>query len=72
MMPNPFSRALLDQAGTPVSMLPCTVTQVTPLLITVLGATDVPAVKVAGASYSLGAANALFVSGASPIVLPIG
>jgi hypothetical protein len=72
MMPNPFSRVLLEQQGSPVSLVPCTVTQVTPLLVTVLGATGVSAVKVAGATYSLGAANALFVSGASPIVLPIG
>lgn len=70
-MVNPFSRALLEQ-GSPAMVVPCEVTQVTPLLITVLGSTAVPAVKIAGATYSLGAANALMVSGSSPIVLPIG
>lgn len=71
-MPNPFTRSLLDQVGAPARVVPCQVTSITPLQISVLGATGVTGVKIAGGVYSLGPANALLISGASPIVLPIG
>jgi hypothetical protein len=71
-LPNPFSRSLLSQAGSPAFLVPCVVSSVTPLRVSLLGAENVAAVKVAGATYSLGAANALVVSGSSPVVLPIG
>ncbi len=70
-MPNPLSKALLEQQGSPVYLVPCTVTQVTPLLITLLGATNVPAVKIAGGTYTLAAANALVTKAGQPIVLPL-
>lgn len=69
-MTSPLAKALLEQQGTPVYIVPCTVTQVTPLLITLLGTTSVPAVKVIGATYSLNAAVALVSKSGQPIVLP--
>lgn len=65
-MTEPFEQ------GQPVRLVPCTVTQVSPLLITILGEPNVPAVKVAGGTYTLAAANALIVASGKPIVLPLG
>lgn len=56
----------------PVQLVLVTVTQVSPLLVTYNGATNIPAVKLAGATYSLGVANALLSSPNHLIVLPIG
>ena len=70
-MTNPLSRTLLEQQAARVFMVPCVVTSTSPLEVTLLDAVDVPGVGVAGVTYSLGAANALVVSGASPVVLPI-
>lgn len=67
----PLTRSLLEQQGKPIYLVPCTVTQVSPLLVDILG-TNVPGVSIAGASYSLGAANALLTSPGKPIILPIG
>lgn len=67
-----LSKALLTQQTRTVSLVPCTVTSTSPLLITIFGLTNVPAVRVAGSTVSLGAANALVAQGTSPIVLPIG
>ncbi len=67
-----FTKALLEQQGTPVYVVPCTVTQVSPLLVTLLGGTNLPGVKIAGATYALGAANALVIPSGKPIILPIG
>jgi hypothetical protein len=70
-MTNALTRALLEQQGSPVYLVPCTVTQVTPLLITLLGSTGVSAVKVIGATYTLNAAAvALVTKAGQPIVLP--
>jgi hypothetical protein len=66
-----FTRTLLEQQGSPCRIVPCEVTQVSPLLISLLGQANVPAVKVAGATYSLGFANAIVSSPSKPIVLPI-
>jgi hypothetical protein len=66
-----FTRTLLESQGSPCRVVPCTVTQLSPLLISLLGQVDVPAVKIAGADYSLGAANCLVASPSKPIVLPI-
>jgi hypothetical protein len=68
----PAAKTLLEQRGKPVWLVPCTVTQTSPLLVTLLGETNIPAVSIAGASYSLGAANALMTSPGKPIILPIG
>lgn len=67
-----FTKTLLEQQGKPVWLVPCTVTQVSPLVVSLLGATSIPAVSIAGATYSLGAANALLTSPGKPIILPIG
>ena len=67
-----FTKTLLEQQGRPVFIVPCTVTQVSPLLVTLLGGTNIPGVKIAGATYTLGAANALVTSPGKPIILPIG
>ncbi|MGH1547981.1 hypothetical protein ACRAWB_01900 [Leifsonia poae] len=73
---NPFVFELTDPQNqrAHVFLAPCTVTQVSPLLVTVEGGTDVPGVSIAGATYSLGPANALMVDGraSKPIILPIG
>ena len=68
----PFTKTLLEQQGKPVWLVPCTVTQVSPLLVTLLGGDAIPGVSIAGATYSLGAANALLTSPGKPIILPIG
>lgn len=67
-----LSQTLLRQQGSPAYVVPCTVTSTSPLLVTILGATSVPAVLIAGTTASVGAANALVVSSSSPILLPIG
>jgi hypothetical protein len=67
-----LSQTLLQQQGRPAYVVPCTVTQVSPPLVTLLGATNVPAVRIANTTVSLGAANCLVISGAEPILLPIG
>lgn len=67
-----LSVTLLEQQGRAVYVVPCTVTSTSPLEVTILGATAVPAVLIDGTTASLGAANALVVSGGSPILLPIG
>lgn len=67
-----LSQTLLQQQGRSVYVVPCTVTSTSPLQVTLLGATSVPAVLIAGTTASLGAANCLVISGAEPILLPIG
>lgn len=67
-----LSQTLLQQQGRPAYVVPCTVTSTSPLLVTILGTTGVPAVRIANTTVSLGAANALVVSSGSPILLPIG
>ena len=62
---------VLPPNGGGLFLEPCVVTQVTPLLVTLRG-TSMPAVKINGATYALGAANALWSPPAAPIVLPIG
>jgi hypothetical protein len=69
-MTSPLAKSLLEQQGDPCFIVPCTVTQVTPLLITLLGQTNVPAVKVIGATYTLNAAVAVVTKAGQPIVLP--
>jgi hypothetical protein len=64
-MPNPYEQ------GIPVRLVPCTVTTVTPLLVTILGQPGVSAVKINGATYTTGPANALLPQVGQPIVLPI-
>lgn len=71
-MTNPLAKALLEQQGSPIYLVPCTVTATSPLTITLLGQAGIAAVKVAGATYSTGAANALVSKVGNPIVLPIG
>ena len=71
-MRNPLVKAMQNRPGAVCYLYPCVVTQVSPLLITINGLTNVPAGKIAGAAYSLGQANALYVSPGPPIVLPIG
>lgn len=68
----PFTKALLEQQSNPVYLVPCTVSQLSPLLVSLLGQDGVPGVSIAGATYSLGAANALLTSPGQPIIIPIG
>jgi hypothetical protein len=70
-MPSPLAKSLLEQTGSPVEMDVCTVTQVTPLLITFRGTTNVPALKVAGLTYSLAQAVVLSSKSSQLLVLPI-
>jgi hypothetical protein len=71
-MSNPLTRAMLEQQGARVYLVPCTVTATSPLTVTLMGRTGVLGVKIAGATYGTGAANALVVSPGAPIILPIG
>lgn len=73
-MVSPLARALSDDGRNrrPVYLIPCTVTQVSPLLVDLGDGTPIQGVKIAGATYTLGAANALVFEGSTPIVLPIG
>jgi len=50
----------------------CTVTAVTPLTVTINGQTGISGVKMAGATYSLGTATALWWPPAAPLIWPIG
>ena len=67
-----LAQTILQNQGRPVSIVPCTVTQVSPLLVTINGGMGIPAVKIAGATYTLGQANALLSPPNQPIILPIG
>ena len=74
-MSNPLSKMLLEQTrpGQPVMAAQVTITQVTPLLITFNGATNIePADKWSGCTYVLGEATALYTNPGIPIVLPNG
>lgn len=69
----PSAKKLLEMQGRPVSLVPCTVTQVSPLLVSMLGASNLPGVSIPGAIYTVGdPANALLASPGKPIILPIG
>jgi hypothetical protein len=68
---SPVVKGILGQPQ-PVFMSPCVVTNLTPLTISMNGATGILAVKVLGATYSLGPANAITTNPGIPIVLPIG
>jgi hypothetical protein len=69
---QPIAQTILQNQGRPVTIVPCTVTQVSPLQVTILGGTSIPAVKIAGATYTVGQANALLCPPNQPIILPIG
>ena len=70
---QPAAKKLLEMQGRPVTLAPCTVTQVSPLVVTLLGATGIPGVSIPGAIYTVGdPANALLASPGKPIILPIG
>jgi hypothetical protein len=56
----------------PVSMVPCTITSLSPLRVSINGATNILGVKLAGLTYSTGAALALVTSPGTPVILPIG
>lgn len=65
--PKPITKPLVAAYLTQV-----TVTQIAPLLVTYNGTPNVPASKIAGATYSLGIANAILPLNGQLIVLPIG
>lgn len=72
-MTSPLSRALSATDGArPVVMVPVTVTQVSPILIDFGDGSPVAGMKIAGATYTLGAAHALMFEGGTPLVIPIG
>lgn len=70
-MPDPLVKSLSEL---PVGGMPaCTITQVTPLLVTFDGVTSVPGDKVAGLAYTLdGRCRALMDSPNKPLIIPIG
>lgn len=68
----PFTKSLLEQQAKPIYLVPCVVTQVSPLQVSLLGQDGLPGVPLAGLTYSLGAANALLTSPGKPIILPLG
>lgn len=47
----PLPKSLLEAQGKPVWIVPCTVTQVSPLLVDMLGGTGLPGVSIAGATW---------------------
>jgi hypothetical protein len=68
-----LTKTLLEQQAIPASIVPCTITQVGPLQVTMLGQTNVPAVSVQGCTYTVNAnAIALLTNPGKPIILPIG
>lgn len=68
-----LTKQLLEQQAKPVYLVPCTITSVSPLVVSLLGATGIPAVSIPGATYTVNAAaNALLTSPGKPIILPIG
>jgi hypothetical protein len=57
------------------SLVPCQITQVNPLLVTLQGATGIPGEKLAGLAYSTSPTNnayALLKSPGKPLILPLG
>lgn len=66
------SRSLLEKHGEQIYRVPCTIVQVTPLLIDMMGGTNLPATKIAGATYAVGGAAIAYVSASGiPQVAPI-
>ena len=55
-----------------VKLVPCTVMSVTPCTVSIGGSDPVPAVKVAGLTYTTGHAMALWSPPALPLIIPIG
>lgn len=70
-MTNPLIQAL-PPAGRTVRLLPCEITDTSPLEITLNGTAGIPGVPISGLSYSTGFALALLVDSAAPVVIPIG
>jgi hypothetical protein len=67
------ARAITRPVGMLVRLMPCTIVTATPLTVNLGDGVAVPGVKIAGATYTNGAAaNALMVEPGLPIVLPIG
>ncbi len=65
-----LSKAVLDAlGGRPVVIVPCTVTAVTPLTVTI-NDVSMAGVKLAGPTYSVGDAVALWAPPSTPIILP--
>jgi hypothetical protein len=71
-MTNALTKSLLEQQVKPVHMVPCTVTTVTPMTVTLLGEPNIAGIKIPGATYSTGAAIALLTSPGKPLIIPIG
>ena len=51
---------------------PCTITSVSPLLVTWRGQTNVPGVQASGSVYALGPALAFYQSPGAPLIIPLG
>lgn len=63
---------LVGGASPATRLVPCVVTSLSPLLVTVLGGSNVRAVPVPGLTYSLAPAVCFVAPGVAPVVLPIG
>jgi hypothetical protein len=68
-MSSPDTRAILERIGRPLYKVPCLITQVTPLMVTI-NETSMPGLKVSGATYDVGPAIALVESPGLPLVIP--
>lgn len=53
-----------------LKLVPASITQVTPLLVTMLGATGVPGVKIASLTYTTGPAVAIVAGPGNPLIIP--
>lgn len=70
-MATPLAKALL--AGRkPVFMMPCTVVTLAPFRVDLGDGTPIPATKIQGQTYTVGAAIAFLNSSDLPVVLAIG
>lgn len=66
-----ISQALIPK-GNPVELVPCRIVTTSPLTVDFYDTPTYPGVKLAGLTYSTGAALALVSSPGLPIILPIG
>ena len=75
-MSKELAQVIAERTARPVTMRPCRIVQVTPLLVSFDdGSSSVPGQKIAGATYATASTDnavALMQSPAPPVVLPIG
>lgn len=68
-----LSKTLLEKHGARIYVVPCTIAQISPLLVNMAGGTNLPATKMLGLTYTLGApALAYCTESGIPQIAPIG